>query len=225
MGQKILVVEDEGKIREIVKLYLQQDGFAVLEAKDGAEALELFRREAPDLVILDLMLPKIPGEEVSAQIRAVSEVPIIMLTAKTSEEDRVRGLESGVDDYVTKPFSPKELVARVNAVLRRHRRRSEGDLKSGDKVVCIDRAKHEVTVNGNLISLTPTEYRLLVLFLNNPGVVFSRAELAERAFGWDYEGYEETIYVHIKNLRKKLEPHAPQDYIDTVYGVGYRWLE
>lgn len=225
MGQKILVVEDEKKIREIIKIYLQQDGFAVLEAADGKEALELFEKEKPALVILDLMLPKISGEEVSAEIRSVSEVPIIMLTAKTSEEDRVKGLQSGVDDYVTKPFSPKELVARVNAVLRRHWRRSEGEISSKDKVIRINRAKHEVTVEDIPIALTPTEYRLLDLFLANPGVVFSRSELAERAFGWDYEGYEETIYVHIKNLRKKLEPHTSQDYIDTVYGVGYRWLE
>lgn len=222
---KVLVVEDEAKIREIVKIYLERAGFVVFEAADGEKALALFGKEQPDLVILDLMLPIVTGEQVAAVIRATSETPIIMLTAKTSEEDRVRGLESGVDDYVTKPFSPKELVARVNAVLRRNRRRENSNLISGDGVIQVNQTKHETMVQGQLVSLTPTEYRLLVLFLSNPGVVFSRNELAEYAFGWDYEGYEETIYAHIKNLRKKLEPLTDKQYINTVYGMGYRWLE
>ncbi|NLJ81195.1 MAG: response regulator transcription factor [Firmicutes bacterium] len=224
MVWKVLIVEDEKKIREIVKLYLQQDGFSVLEAADGQEALQVFQEQRPDLVILDLMLPKLSGEEVSAFIRKQGETPIIMLTAKTSEEDRVKGLESGVDDYVTKPFSPKELAARVKAVLRRSGKPREAELKSGDGLIKVNQARHKTKVGGQSVALTPTEYRILVLFLSNPGVVFSRAELAEKAFGWDYEGYEETIYVHIKNLRKKIEPHSNREYIDTVYGVGYRWL-
>lgn len=225
MAEKVLVVDDEQKIREIVRLYLERDGFLVYEAQDGEEALEVFQAVQPDLVILDLMLPQIPGEEVIGTIRQFSDIPIIMLTAKTGEADRIRGLEDGADDYVTKPFSPKELVARVNAVLRRNWRKDHEEVTSGDGVIRINGTKHEVTIEGEQIDLTPTEYRLLLVFLRNPGVVFSRTRLAEHVFGWDYAGYEESIYVHIKNLRKKLSEHAKKRYIQTVYGVGYRWLE
>jgi DNA-binding response OmpR family regulator len=225
MQRKVLVVEDETKIREIVKLYLERDGFLVYEASTGLEALEVFQEMEPDLVILDLMLPELSGEEVCSVIRSKWETPIIMLTAKTSEGDRVRGLQGGADDYVTKPFSPKELVARVNAVLRRNWGREQQELISGDEVIRVNQAKHEITIQGAEVALTPTEYRLLVLFLRNPGVVFSRSELAEHAFGWDYQGYEETIYVHIKNLRKKFEVHTTKAYITTVYGMGYKWVE
>jgi DNA-binding response OmpR family regulator len=225
MAEKVLVVDDEGKIREIVRLYLERDGFMVYEAQDGAEALEVFGEVQPDLVILDLMLPQIPGEELAEIIRRGSDIPIIMLTAKTSEEDRIRGLKGGADDYVTKPFSPKELVARVNAVLRRSWRRDYQEVTSGDLVICVNQSKHEVTINNQQVDLTPTEYRLLLVFLRNPGIVFSRTKLAEYVFGWNYSGYEESIYVHIKNLRKKLGDHTKKRYIQTVYGVGYRWLE
>lgn len=225
MAEKVLVVDDELKIREIVRLYLEQDGFLVYEAQDGEEALEVFQEVQPDLVILDLMLPQIPGEELARTIRQYSDIPIIMLTAKTSEEDRIRGLEDGADDYVTKPFSPKELVARVNAVLRRNLRREQEEVTSGDQVIRINRIKHEVTINDEQVALTPTEYRLLLVFLRNPGIVFSRTKLAEHVFGWDYAGYEESIYVHIKNLRKKMGSHTKNAYIQTAYGVGYRWVE
>lgn len=225
MQQKVLIVEDETKIREIVKIYLERDGFSVYEASTGLEGLEVFQEVEPDLVILDLMLPELSGEEVCSAIRSKWETPIIMLTAKTSEGDRIRGLQSGADDYVTKPFSPKELVARVNAVLRRNWGREIQELTSQDGLIRVNEAKHEITVHGAEVALTPTEYRLLVLFLRNPGMVFSRSELAEHAFGWDYQGYEETIYAHIKNLRKKLETHTTKEYITTVYGMGYKWVE
>ncbi len=225
MAEKVLVVDDEQKIREIVRLYLERDGFLVSEARDGEEAMEVFSEVQPDLVILDLMLPQIPGEELIGIIRQYSDVPVIMLTAKTSEEDRIRGLEGGADDYVTKPFSPKELVARVNAVLRRNWRREHEEIASSDQVICVNGTKHEVTINGETVAFTPTEYRLLLVFLRNPGIVFSRTKLAEHVFGWDYVGYEESIYVHIKNLRRKLDNHTKKRYIQTVYGVGYRWLE
>ena len=225
MQRKVLIVEDEAKIREIVKIYLERDGFVVYEAGTGREGLEVFQDVEPDLVILDLMLPELSGEEVCQAIRSKWETPIIMLTAKTSEGDRIRGLQSGADDYVTKPFSPKELVARVNAVLRRNWGRDQLELTSGDGVIRVNQTKHEITIGGQEVALTPTEYRLLVLFLRNPGIVFSRGELAEHAFGWDYQGYEETIYVHIKNLRKKLEAQTTKEYITTVYGMGYKWVE
>lgn len=225
MVEKVLVVDDESKIREIVKLYLKRDGFQVFEAADGQEALEVFQETQPDVVILDLMLPKISGEEVREFIRSKWDTPIIMLTAKTSEADRIAGLQSGADDYMTKPFSPKELVARVNAVLRRNWRRDSQELSSDDKVIRVNRLRHETTINDQIIALTPTEYRLLILFLSNKGVAFSRGDLAERTLGWDYEGYEETIYVHIKNLRKKLGEYTEKSYIKTVYGIGYRWVE
>lgn len=225
MQRKVLIVEDEAKIREIVKIYLERDGFVVYEAGTGREGLEVFQDVEPDLVILDLMLPELSGEEVCQTIRSKWETPIIMLTAKTSEGDRIRGLQSGADDYVTKPFSPKELVARVNAVLRRNWGRDQLELTSGDGVIRVNQTKHEITIGGQEVALTPTEYRLLVLFLRNPGIVFSRGELAEHAFGWDYQGYEETIYVHIKNLRKKLEAQTTKEYITTVYGMGYKWVE
>lgn len=225
MAEKVLVVDDEQKIRDIVRLYLERDGFIVFEAQDGEEALEVFHEEQPDLVILDLMLPKISGEELARLFRQTSDVPIIMLTAKTSEEDRISGFKGGADDYVTKPFSPKELVARANAVLRRHWRREQEEFASGDQAIHVNQTRHEVTLNGDMLTLTPTEYRLLLVFLRHPGVVFSRAKLAENVFGWDYGGYEDTIYVHIKNLRKKLDAHTKKRYIQTVYGVGYRWVE
>ncbi len=227
MTVKVLVVDDERKIREVVRLYLERDGFDVYEAEDGDEALEVFHDLKPDLVILDLMLPKIPGQDVASAIREHFDTPIIMLTAKISEEDRISGLQGGADDYVTKPFSPKELVARANAVLRRNwRKESQSqELTSGDQIVRVNQSTREVTVGTHGVPLTPTEYSLLLLFLRNPGVVFSRSKLAQEAFGWEYAGYEETIYVHIKNLRKKLDYNTPKRYIQTVYGVGYRWVE
>lgn len=224
MATKILVVEDELKILEIVKLYLEREGYNVFTARTGLQALKVFSEITPDLVILDLMLPELAGEEVLAEIRENYRTPVIILTAKTSEDERIAGLRHGADDYVIKPFSPKELVARVAAVLRRSGLGSENELRSKDHSIFVNLAKHLVLVQGHEVALTPTEYRLLVTFLSNPDMAFSRSELAEKAFGWDYEGYEDTIYVHIKNLRKKIETYTQEKYISTVYGIGYKWV-
>ncbi|HBN94977.1 MAG TPA: DNA-binding response regulator [Firmicutes bacterium] len=224
--EKILVVDDEEALVRLITYNLNKAGFETVAAFDGDQAWHLINTEQPDLIILDLMLPGKDGLEICREIRRANlQTPIIMLTARDDEIDRVLGLEMGADDYVTKPFSPKELVARVNAVLRRSWRRDYQEVTSGDLVICVNQSKHEVTINNQQVDLTPTEYRLLLVFLRNPGIVFSRTKLAEYVFGWNYSGYEESIYVHIKNLRKKLGDHTKKRYIQTVYGVGYRWLE
>lgn len=220
----VLVVDDEPKIRNTVRLFLEQERYAVLTAGSGQEAIEVTGRLNPDLVVLDLMLPDLQGEEVARSLRAVSQVPIIMLTAKTEEADRVAGLRLGADDYVTKPFSPLELVARVEAVLRR----SHGDgpdvplsFDAGNLVV--DRDARTVTVGGVDVSLTKSEFDLLLALSSQSGKAFSRYELVARVHGYDYEGYERTIDVHVKNLRAKLgdDPKDPR-YIRTVPGIGYK---
>jgi DNA-binding response OmpR family regulator len=220
----VLVVDDEPKIRNTVRLFLEQERYAVLTAGSGQEAIEVTGRLNPDLVVLDLMLPDLPGEEVARSLRAVSQVPIIMLTAKAEEADRVAGLRLGADDYVTKPFSPLELVARVETVLRR----SHGDgpdgpwsFDAGDLVV--DRDARTVTVGGADVSLTKSEFDLLLALASQPGKAFSRYELVARVHGYDYEGYERTIDVHVKNLRAKLgdDPKEPR-YVRTVPGIGYK---
>ncbi|HHY60816.1 MAG TPA: response regulator transcription factor [Clostridia bacterium] len=225
--QKILVVDDEPKIVEVVKSYLENRGFAVVAAYSGQEALAKFETENPSLVILDLMLPDITGEEICQALRKKSRVPIIMLTAKVEEEDILRGLNIGADDYVTKPFSPRQLVARVEAVLRR-----AGDalvplasiLSFNQGELVIDTLKYEVKRNGEIINLTPNEYKLLLTLVRYPDKTFTREELITMAFGDDFNGYDRTIDAHIKNLRQKIEkdPKKPE-YILTVYGVGYRF--
>lgn len=225
--QKILVVDDEPKIVEVVKSYLENRGFAVVAAYSGQEALAKFETENPSLVILDLMLPDITGEEICRALRKKSRVPIIMLTAKVEEEDILRGLNIGADDYVTKPFSPRQLVARVEAVLRR-----AGDalvplasiLSFNQGELVIDTLKYEVKRNGEIINLTPNEYKLLLTLVRYPDKTFTREELITMAFGDDFNGYDRTIDAHIKNLRQKIEkdPKKPE-YILTVYGVGYRF--
>jgi len=226
MSAKILVVDDEQKIVKVVKAYLEQAGYQVVTAYDGQEALTVFRHEKPALVVLDLMLPKIDGFEVCRTMQREADVPIIMLTARVEETDRLIGLELGADDYVTKPFSPKELVARVRAVLRRGRKTAEKPetITAGD--VVIDLARHTVTVRGQPVDLTPTEFDMLAVMAQNPGRVFSRLQLLDQVQGEAYEGYERTIDAHIKNLRQKIEanPKEPQ-YIVTVYGVGYKFEE
>jgi DNA-binding response OmpR family regulator len=224
MPKKILVVDDEREIVKVVRAYLEEAGFAVVVASDGQEALTVFRHEKPALVILDWMLPKLSGIDVSRSLRKESDVPIIMLTAKVEESDKLVGLELGADDYVTKPFSPRELVARVRAVLRRT---ESGEtppqmLESGD--IRMDLASRTVEARGSRIDLTPTEFDLLALFLQNPGRVFTRMQLLDKVQGYAYEGYERTIDAHIKNLRQKIEetPSKPT-HIVTVYGVGYRF--
>lgn len=225
--RKILVVDDDRKIVELVRAYLQKDGYQVLTAYDGLEALELARSKRPDLVVLDLMLPGMDGLDVCRILQKESEVPIIMLTARTTEEDRLIGLELGADDYVCKPFSPRELVARVRAVLRRVERESAQEppeMRFGDLVV--DRRRREVRLKDEVVPVTPTEFRLLEVLAAEPGRAFTRLELLDRVFGYDYEGFERTVDVHILNLRKKIEPDPKQPtYVKTVFGVGYKFSE
>lgn len=224
MSKKVLVVDDEHKIRELVKLYLDKEGFSVTCAVDGAAALEAWEKDTPDLIVLDLLLPKVSGLDVCRQIRQSSSVPIIMLTAKTEEVDKLIGLELGADDYVTKPFSPRELVARIRAVLRRAevpQKKEMEELSVGELTLSF--ARHEASVDGEVVNLTPTEFQLLTIFMSNPGRVFSRLQLVDHVQGYAFEGYERTMDAHIKNLRRKIEadPSKPR-YIQTVYGVGYK---
>ncbi|HXF71782.1 MAG TPA: response regulator transcription factor [Actinomycetota bacterium] len=221
----ILVVDDERKIRDLVRSYLEREGYAVLLADTGQRALEAVERARPDLVVLDLMLPDLPGEEVARSVRAHSDLPIIMLTAKAGEDDRVAGLRLGADDYLPKPLSPRELVARVEAVLRRARGgRPEGPLSFDGGALVIDREAREVRLRGATVNLTRSEFDLLLALASRPGRVFSRYELVTRVQGYDYEGYERTIDAHVKNLRRKLgdDPRSPR-YVVTVIGVGYRF--
>ena len=223
-GKKVLVVDDDIKTVELIKLYLDKDGYQVLTAYDGVEALRLARESSPDLVVLDLMLPDIDGLEVCRVLRNESNVPIIMLTARTTDQDKLMGLGLGADDYVTKPFSPKELVARVGAVLRRlPGERGPVEIKHGE--LSMNFTKHEVYFAGRPLNLTSVEFKLLGALAKEPGRVFTRASLIEEALGYDFEGFDRTIDVHILNLRRKLEtdPSHPR-YIKTVYGVGYKFI-
>lgn len=220
----ILVVDDERKLRDLVRSYLEAEGYAVLLADTGLRALEALERTHPDLVVLDLMLPDISGEEVARSVRSHSDVPIIMLTAKAGEDDRVAGLRLGADDYLAKPFSPRELIARIEAVLRRTAGGATTGLLTFDSGrLQIDREAHEVRVDGSVADLTRSEFDLLVALATRPGKVYSRYELVARVQGYDYEGYERTIDAHVKNLRRKLrdDPRNPR-YLVTVTGVGYK---
>ena len=224
-GKRVLVVDDDVKTVELVKLYLNRDGYRVLTAYDGIEALRLAREGHPDLIVLDLMLPGIDGLEVCHTLREESDVPIIMLTARTTDEDKLAGLELGADDYVTKPFSPRELAARVRAVLRRlPGERGPVEIQHGE--LTVDFVKYEAYLAGRPLNLTPTEFKLLGVLVKEPGTVFNRAQLIEKAIGHDFEGFDRTIDVHILNLRRKLEPdpYHPR-YLKTVYGAGYKLLE
>jgi two-component system alkaline phosphatase synthesis response regulator PhoP len=228
--QTILVVDDEPHIVEIVRDYLKQAGYRVVTAADGQTALTLARHERPDLVVLDLMLPGgIDGLEVCRRLRrdpGLADVPIIMLTARVEETDRLIGLELGADDYVTKPFSPREVVARVRAVLRRTRGHGPppGIIRIGE--LAVDLTKRSVTVSDQSVSLTPTEFDLLSVMARNPGRPFTRAQLLDLVYDVAYTGYDRAIDSHIKNLRRKIEPDPPQPrYILTVYGVGYKFCE
>lgn len=225
MAQTVMVVEDEYKLRETVRLYLERAGLEVFSTGSGAEALSFAARSPVDLVILDLGLPDVPGEEVARELRAGSDVAILMLTAKSDESARIAGLELGADDYVTKPFSPRELVLRVQAVLRRGRHAAEpaGPVSYGGGLLVIDEDRHQVSVTGQSVELTPTEWGLLVALARVPGRVYSRYELINRVRGYEFEGYERTIDSHVKNLRHKLEPDpAKPQIVQTVLGAGYR---
>jgi two-component system response regulator RegX3 len=227
---RILVVEDEANIAEVVQSYLEREGHVVARAATGEDALDDFSRHRPDLVVLDLGLPGLPGDEVCRRIRAGSDVPIIMLTAKDGEEDLVRGLELGADDYLTKPFSPRELTARVRALLRRARSDDEPQadvLERADGRLAVDSARRSVTLDGRVIDdLTESEFRLLQVLARFPGRVYTRLELVGKVQGYGSEGYERTIDAHVKNLRHKLgdDARAPQ-LILTVYGRGYAFAE
>jgi len=226
MATNILVVDDEKKIVEIVRAYLEREGFKVTSVCDGRTALGLARRQHPDLIVLDLMLPEMSGFDVCRALRKESDVPIIMLTARDETTDKIVGLELGADDYVTKPFDPKELVSRIKAVLRR----SQGQTAVRNKLhitdLEIDVSKRLVKRSEEAIELTPIEFDLLKAMAEHPGQVFSRLQLLDRVQGEAYEGYDRTIDSHIKNLRKKLEPNPEKPrYIITVYGVGYKLEE
>ena len=224
MSKTILVVDDEERLTSLVKAYLTQEGFRVVTARNGREALFIARQEKPDLIVLDLMMPEMDGYEFMRLHRKERETPIILLTARVEDSDKVLGLELGADDYVTKPFSPRELTARVRAVLRRAGQAApEPDLlRAAD--VTLDRAGHTVRVGARMVDLTPSEFDLLAALMSAPGRAFSRLELLDRLQGTAYEGYERTIDVHIKNLRAKIEPDPSRPrYVETVYGVGYRF--
>lgn len=227
MVYPILVVEDDPKIAHIVKVYLEGAGFRVIHADRGARALDEARKEKPLLVILDLMLPDMSGEEVCLQLKDLTDVPVIMLTAKSSEEERVAGFALGADDYVVKPFSPRELVFRVKAVLKRF---EKGDLggerplsfNGGSLVVNGD--TYKVMKAGKEVRLTPTEFKVLFTLASSPHRVFTRSELVEKALGYQFEGYERSVDAHIKNIRHKLEDDLQNPvFIHTIYGVGYRF--
>jgi two-component system OmpR family response regulator len=222
---RILVVEDEPNVSELVALYLSREGYEVQVVEDGESALQQFATWRPDLVVLDLLLPRIDGWEVCRQIRGRSQTPIIMLTARTDDLDRILGLEMGADDYVSKPFNPRELVARVRAVLRRSRATPSTGLQAVIRLpeLEIDRDRHSAHVAGEEVRLTPKEFDLLWLLASNPGRAFNRQELLEHVWGFDFFGDDRTIDVHVKRLRRKLEPEThPYRYIHTVWGVGYR---
>jgi len=224
-SKRVLVVDDDVKTVELVKLYLNRDGYKVLTAYDGVEGLRLAREGHPNLVVLDLMLPGIDGLQVCRTLRTESDVPIIMLTAKTTEQDRLTGLDLGADDYVTKPFSPKELAARVRVVLRRlPGERGPDQINCGE--LTVNFLRHEASLAGRPLNLTTVEFKLLGVLAKEPGRVFSRGELIEKALGYDFEGFDRTIDVHILNLRRKLEadPSHPR-YVKTVYGAGYKLSE
>ena len=222
--QKILIVEDEKKISDIVRAYLEKEGYKVSLAETGKAALKSLK-ESPDLVILDLMLPDMQGEELCKIIREGSDVPVIMLTAKSGEEDRIKGLGIGADDYVIKPFSPRELVARVKAHLRRTVRARRKIYSYNNGGLRIDIENHEAFREGIPIVLTPTEFRILVSLAENPGRVLSRDQLVNIVLGYDFEGYDRTIDAHVKNLRHKVETNSKSpEFIQTVYGVGYKFI-
>src|SRR5512144_2563747 len=222
----VLVVEDERKLRELLRSYLEHDGLTVLSTASGAEAIRLTRDTAPDLLVLDLRLPDVPGEEVAREVRRFSLVPILVLTAKTATDDRIHCLELGADDYVTKPFSPREVILRVRAILRRAHSGLVDDAPTsyGDGELILDESRRQALVRGHSVELTTTEWRLLTTLAGAPGRVFSRYELINRTRGYEFEGYERTVDSHVRNLRHKLEadPHEPL-IVQTVVGAGYRF--
>jgi DNA-binding response OmpR family regulator len=226
MPQTILVVDDEAKLRQMIRVYLEQENYRVVEAGNGRDALFVAREAKPDLIILDLMMPEMNGYDFIRAYNKEAETPVIMLTARVEDQDKILGLELGADDYVTKPFNVRELTARVRAVLRRGQRAvNEPDLLHAADII-LDRTRVTVRVGERDAGLTRSEFELLAVLMSSPGRVFSRLDLLDRMSGDAYEGYERTIDVHIRNLRSKIEedPKHPQ-YIETVYGMGYRFAQ
>jgi Response regulators consisting of a CheY-like receiver domain and a winged-helix DNA-binding domain len=226
MNEKILVIDDEINLLQVVRDYLILESYEVYTADQGNKAIELFHKVQPDFIILDLMLPDISGEEICKLIRKESDVPILMLTAKSSEDDKVTGLYIGADDYLTKPFSPRELVGRVRAILRR----TKGNTAISDILefnggeLTIDVPGHVIKKSNEIMNLTPNEFKVLLTLAQNPKKVFTRSQLVSLAFGYDFEGYDRTVDTHIKNLRQKIEDDIKEPkYIVTVYGIGYKF--
>ena len=225
MANDILVIEDDPGIARIIRLYLERDGYRVATAGDGVSGLNAARADKPDLIVLDLMLPRLDGMSVCRALREESDVPIIMATARVDEDDRLAGLDLGADDYIVKPFSPRELAARVRAVLRRVSRQSPAELPRVEyDGITIDFKTRTVVQGDKQPSLTPTEFRLLSMLASQPGRPFSRDQIIESVFGYDFDGYDRTVDVHIANLRRKIEPDVRRPrYVQTVHGVGYRF--
>jgi two-component system alkaline phosphatase synthesis response regulator PhoP len=227
-GHTILIVEDDPSVSQLMRLYLVQDGHQVITAADGLQAVDVARTKQPSLILLDLMLPGMSGQDVCTTLRQESNVPIIMVTARVEEADRLSGLDMGADDYVTKPFSPRELVARVRAVLRRTVREQQRDQANGGTLVAdeivVNLNGRTVKVAGKVVNLTPTEYRLLTYFMESAGRTVSREQIIQNSFGYEFEGFDRTVDTHISNLRRKIEaPEGGRKHLQTVYGVGYRF--
>jgi DNA-binding response OmpR family regulator len=223
--KRVLVIEDDTKVAQLLRVYLEKDGFETSTATDGLTGITLVEQKKPDLIILDLNLPEIDGLEVCRRVRSRSKVPIIMLTARDEDTDKIVGLELGADDYITKPFSPREVVARVRAVLRR-----AGESSAASDVISvaglqIDKTRYQVTYHGVVVPLTPTEFKLLAALAENPGRVYTRLQLLDTAYGQTWEGYERNVDTHVKNIRQKLASAAPDpgNPIATVHGVGYKY--
>lgn len=225
--QPILIIEDNKKIARVVKVYLEEAGFRTIHAEKGRDALDAALKELPLLVILDLMLPDTSGEEVIQELKEIGDFPVIMLTSKSSEEERVAGFALGADDYVVKPFSPKELVYRVKAVLKRLQKKdltASEPMSFNNGLLTIDGQSYGVKKNGLPVNLTPTEFKVIFTIASTPGKVFTREELVDKALGYQFEGYERSIDAHIKNIRHKIEDdHKNPAFIYTIYGVGYRF--
>ena len=225
MASTVLIVEDDPDTAKLVSLYLQRDGHKVLCARDGIEGLRLARDARPDLVVLDLMLPKLNGIGVCRTLRQESTVPIVIVTARVEEEDRLKGLDLGADDYVTKPFSPRELAARIRAVLRRTAKvdPEPGPAEVAHSGVTVDLHRRTVYVDDRKAVLTPTEFGILVMLIKEPERTFSREQIIDRVLGFDFQGFDRTVDAHIANIRRKIRPLDGPDHIQTVYGVGYRF--
>ena len=226
MVQTVLIVEDDRATSDLIDMYLKRDGYRVIVAYDGLEGLRMARDANPNLIVLDLSLPGMGGKEVCETLRGESDIPIVMVTARVEEEDRLAGLDLGADDYVTKPFSPRELTARIRAVLRRANRNSTTNPDSDELIwnaIRVDQGKHAVVVGERDIDLTPTEFNILVLLMKRPGRVFTRGQVIDQVFGYDFEGFDRSVDAHMSNLRRKVEEGVPSGtYIKTIYGVGYK---